>query len=101
MNTSSPFAPDFRKWMLGFLCLPMSLAAQQETCDSLNIVSVRYAPFVGADLQVNVANPTIELFGYPAFSLLNSTGDTLARETPEFFGLGMDIQAHNMLAVPG
>ncbi len=59
-------------------------------CDSLIIASVSWAPFSDTALLVHVFNPTTTLFDYPSFVLLADNGDTLAKETVNFFGIAQE-----------
>lgn len=69
-------------------------------CDSLIITSVSWAPFSDTALLVHVFNPTSELFDYPGFILLDANGDTLAKETVNFFGIGAESW-HLLTVQPG
>lgn len=69
-------------------------------CDSLIIASVEWAPFSDTTLLVHVFNPTSELFDYPGFVLLDANGDTLARETVDFFGIAQESW-HVLAIQPG
>lgn len=59
-------------------------------CDSLVLASISWAPFTDTALMVHVFNATSELFDYPAFVVLGNSGDTLAKETVNFFGIGQE-----------
>lgn len=73
----------------------------QNACDSLEIVSVTYSPFSDTLIEVRVINHYQQtFFSYPGFLLLNAQGDTLAKETVNFFGIG-SIQTHLMAVKPG
>lgn len=56
-------------------------------CDQLDILSINWAAFSDTALVVNVLNNSATLFDYPNFIFLGTSGDTLAKETVNFFGL--------------
>jgi hypothetical protein len=56
-------------------------------CDDLDLVSVQWAAFSDTTVMVHVMNNSAELFNYPNFILLSAQGDTLAKETVNFFGI--------------
>ncbi len=69
-------------------------------CDSLVLAGVSWAPFSDTALMVHVFNPTSQLFDYPGFVLLDANGDTLAKETVNFFGIGSESW-HTLSMQPG
>jgi hypothetical protein len=69
-------------------------------CDSLILASVSWAPFSDTALLVHAFNPTSELFDYPSFILLDANGDTLAKETVFYFGIGAESW-HTLSLQPG
>lgn len=69
-------------------------------CDSLVLASVSWAPFSDTALLVHVFNPTSTLFDYPGFILHDANGDTLAKETVNFFGIGQESW-HTLAIQPG
>jgi hypothetical protein len=71
-------------------------------CDSLELVSVRWHPFSDTALVVHVINGNTisELFDYPNFILFDASGDTLAKETVNFFGIGGESY-HTMRIMDG
>ena len=71
-------------------------------CDSLELVSVRWHPFTDTALVVHVINSNTmnELFDYPNFILYDASGDTLAKETVNFFGIGGESY-HTMRIMDG
>ena len=73
-------------------------------CDPLVIASVQWSAFDDTSLVVHVFNPTSELFDYPGFILLADNGDTLAKETVDFFGIPGEnrhtLQVHPGAAIP-
>lgn len=56
-------------------------------CDELELVSVQWAAFSDTAVMVHVMNNSTELFDYPNFILFTAQGDTLAKETVNFFGI--------------
>ncbi len=74
----------------------------QNSCDSLQILAIQYAPFTDTAMQVIVLNNGEELFGYPQFSLIDVNGDTLVSEALNFFGIGWNTPSvHRMDLLPG
>lgn len=69
-------------------------------CDSLILASISWAPFSDTALLVHVFNPTSELFDYPSFILFDANGDTLAKETVFYFGIGAESW-HTLTLQPG
>ncbi|MEO8588566.1 MAG: hypothetical protein ABI432_04295 [Flavobacteriales bacterium] len=61
-------------------------------CDHLEIASVRWHAFTDTAIVVHAMNTNMigELFDYPNFILFDMSGDTLAKETVNFFGIGED-----------
>jgi hypothetical protein len=61
-------------------------------CDSLELVSVRWHAFADTAIVVHVLNTNTvsELFDYPNFILFDTNGDTLAKETVFYFGIGQE-----------
>jgi hypothetical protein len=58
-----------------------------DPCDDLTLVSVHWQAFADTALIVHVLNSGPVGFDYPNFILFNEQGDTLARETVNFFGI--------------
>ncbi|MCB9167755.1 MAG: hypothetical protein H6595_09805 [Flavobacteriales bacterium] len=69
-------------------------------CDSVEILSLRYAAFHSDQLVVTVQNGSSELFDYPNFILFDNNHDTVAIETVNFFGIG-GVQDHYLTIKPG
>ncbi len=61
-----------------------------DPCANLTIASVRWHAFTDTAIVVHVQNSNLvpELFDYPNFILFDAEGDTLAKETVNFFGIG-------------
>ncbi|MBL8009516.1 MAG: hypothetical protein JNJ64_02825 [Flavobacteriales bacterium] len=78
----------------------VSGGGQLPACDSLDVISVHWAPFDPGTVEVMVSNGSSELFDYPAFVLLDDQGDTLAMEQPVFFGIGGGPQIHALTVHP-
>ncbi|MBL7950419.1 MAG: hypothetical protein JNM62_01760 [Flavobacteriales bacterium] len=68
-------------------------------CADLTIVSVQWATFNDTSIWVHVLNEEVG-FDYPAFVLLNAEGDTIARETPNFFAIAAESW-HTLEIHPG
>lgn len=72
-------------------------------CDDLTIVSVQWATFSDTAISVHVTNEEIG-FDYPAFVLLTAEGDTIAKETTNFFAIANEswhtLQIHPDADVP-
>ncbi|MGB0369058.1 MAG: T9SS type A sorting domain-containing protein [Flavobacteriales bacterium] len=62
----------------------------QDPCDDLNVLSIQYSPFTDTVVYVQVENNSSELFDYPGFVLINSAGDTVAKERTDFFVIGQE-----------
>lgn len=63
-----------------------------DPCAALELHSVQWAAFTDTAIVVHVSNNNMvaELFDYPNFILFDSSGDTLAKETVYYFGIGED-----------
>lgn len=59
-------------------------------CDSLEIASIRYHAFTDTAIVLHVFNNSSQLFDYPNFVLFDESGDTLAVETVNFFGIASE-----------
>ncbi len=86
------------------LALLLSLSFQkifaQNPCDELAIVSIQYSPFTDTLIIVEVINASEELFSYPGFVLINTNGDTLAKEVVNYFGIS-GPSVHLLTVRPG
>ncbi|MBK6622006.1 MAG: T9SS type A sorting domain-containing protein [Saprospirales bacterium] len=76
-----------------------ALSSAQSVCDQLQIVDIRYDAFRDSLLLVHVINGSPDIFSYPGFILYNEQGDTIAKETPNFFGIGQE-QVHALTLYP-
>lgn len=84
-----------------FLFLISSTAFAQTACDSLDIISVQYSPFTDSVIVVSVENHNANIiFDYPGFVLINTNGDTVAKETVNYFGIGQQ-SVHHLAVRPG
>lgn len=84
-----------------FLLLFATTAFAQSPCDALNLVSVGYSPFTDSVIVVSVENNNInEIFDYPGFVLIDSNGDTVAKEIVNYFGIG-EQSVHHLQVRPG
>lgn len=85
---------DFTDASVGFLDFApppqhtFTVSGGASPCDDLELVSVQWAAFSDTAVVVHVLNNSNELFDYPNFILFNADGDTLAKETVNFFGIG-------------
>lgn len=70
-------------------------------CDSLELISARWSVFSSEQIMLTVANGSSDLFDYPGFVLLDSEGDTLAKETVYYFGISQGPQQHSLEIMPG
>lgn len=70
-------------------------------CDSLDVISAQWGTFSNGTIVLTVANASSDLFDYPGFVLLDLDGDTLAKETVNYFGIGQGPQEHILNVVPG
>ena len=59
-------------------------------CDSLVLLDVQWQAFSDTAIMVHVQNFSTTLFDYPNFILFDASGDTLAVETVNFFGIAGD-----------
>ncbi len=68
------------------------VSAGGSPCDHLLIGSVQWHAFTDTAIIVHAMNTNMvsELFDYPNFILFDVNGDTLAKETVNFFGIGED-----------
>ncbi|MCF8278292.1 MAG: T9SS type A sorting domain-containing protein [Flavobacteriales bacterium] len=75
-----------------FLFLVFSFSASSQTvCDSLDFISIKYSPFTDSVIVVHVENNNSnEIFDYPGFVIIDDNGDTLAKETVNYFGIGSE-----------
>jgi hypothetical protein len=83
------------------IILISSFANAQNVCDLLDFVSVKYSPFTDSVIIVHVENNNQnEIFDYPGFVLLDSSNDTVAVETVNYFGIGEE-SVHSLAVRPG
>jgi hypothetical protein len=82
------------------LILALGSAQAQTFCDSINISSINYSPFTDTAIYIHVYNNSSVLVDYPGFALINSNGDTVAKETVNFFGIGQE-SIHMLNVYPG
>jgi hypothetical protein len=66
-------------------------------CDSLMIISIRYHGLSDSLIEVHVINAGATFFNYPGFILLDQTGDTIAMEQVNAFGL---MEYHQLVIHP-
>ena len=86
-----------RVFIIFLLSLPFFIKAQNlPQCDSLVISCCVFDSLGSNTISIYVANPSSELFDYPGFILLDGNMDTIAKETVNYFGIGVWPQAHTM-----
>ena len=79
----------------------VSFTKAQSPCDDLNFISIGYSPFTDTVVVVAVENnSTTEIFDYPGFILINTNGDTVAKEIVNYFGIGAQ-SVHLLQVRPG
>ena len=84
-------------FIIFLLTLPSFIKAQNLLqCDSLFISCCIFDSLGSNTISIYVANPSSELFDYPGFILLDDNMDTIAKETVNYFGIGVWPQAHTM-----
>ncbi|MBL7981328.1 MAG: T9SS type A sorting domain-containing protein [Flavobacteriales bacterium] len=57
------------------------------SCAGLELVSIKWHALTDTAIMVNVQNNNGTQFDYPNFILYNATGDTIAKESVNFFGI--------------
>lgn len=90
------------KTLISSLALVFAFGAAngQTFCDSIMVESINYSPFTDTAIYVHIYNNSSEMVDYPGFVLINSNGDTVAKESVNFFVLGQE--SYHMLEVyPG
>ena len=68
------------------LLSPPALRAQQP-CDSMEVVSLTYAPFTDTAMHVQLRYTGNDFLSYPRCWLVDQTADTVARESLTLFGM--------------
>lgn len=90
--------------MKNLLVLPILLFCSslfaQDPCDDVDITSVQYSPFTDTVIIVELINNSAAGFQYPGFVLINSNGDTVAKEDVDLFGIGQE-SLHRLNVMPG
>lgn len=90
--------------MKNLILLPALLFAStifaQSPCGDVDIRSVQYSPFTDTVIVVQLVNNSVAGFQYPGFVLINSSGDTVAKEDVDLFGIGQE-SVHLLNVVPG
>ena len=67
---------------------------QPFTCDSILITNFDYTPDSLNRISLFAANANMDLISYPGFVVLNHLGDTMAKETVNYCGIGFFPQQH-------
>ncbi len=74
------------------------------SCDSLVVSSITWHAFSDTAIVVHVFNNSTTLFDYPNFILFDANGDTLAKETVNFFGIAGEswhlLRIHDDATIP-
>ena len=70
------------------------------SCDLLTIASVQWQAFADTAIMVHALNSGSDIFDYPNFILFDANGDTLAKETVNFFGIAQESW-HFLRIMPG
>ncbi|MEK9620515.1 MAG: T9SS type A sorting domain-containing protein [Flavobacteriales bacterium] len=86
-----------KKTLLFLFCFSIRciLFGQQFSCDSVQISSIQLST-VNPTIEVVVKNSNIDIISYPGFIMFNSNGDTLAKESVNYFGIGWTYQLHEL-----
>ena len=86
-----------KKTLLFLFCFSIRciLFGQQFSCDSVQIFSIQLST-VNPTIEVVVKNSNIDIISYPGFIMFNSNGDTLAKESVNYFGIGWTYQLHEL-----
>lgn len=93
------------KLLFFFTVFNLPLIAQTN-CDSLEINCCNFQLLSNDTISLQVQNSALqEIFDYPGFLILAENGDTIAKETVNFFGIGFGWQTHylavqNLISVP-
>lgn len=89
------------KVIITLLCslITAGLVEAQTACDSISI-DAKYAAFADTLIEVTAYNHGHTFYSYPGFILYNSSGDTVAKETVNFFGIGTP-SSHQLRVRPG
>ena len=80
--------------------LSFGIAQSQTFCDSIMIADLSYSPFTDTAIYVHVINNSTVAANYPGFVLINSNGDTVAKEMVNFFVMGQE-GFHMLEVYPG
>ena len=86
-----------KKTLLFLFCFSIRciLFGQQFSCDSVQISSIQLST-INPTIEVVVKNTNIDIISYPGFIMFNSNGDTLAKESVNYFGIGWTYQLHEL-----
>ena len=86
-----------KKTLLFLFCFSIKciLFGQQFSCDSVQISSIQLSA-VNPTIEVVVKNSNFDIISYPGFIMFNSNGDTLAKESVNYFGIGWTYQLHEL-----
>jgi hypothetical protein len=95
MDHIRTFTPKLLGACIALLLIGPTLNAQAP-CDDLSLERITYSATDANTIEVVVTNGSTDIFAYPAFTLLDAQGDTLAIEQFSFFGIGMGPQAFHL-----
>ena len=83
--------------LLFFTVFNLPLIAQTN-CDSLEINCCDFQLLGNDTISLSAQNNAQnEIFDYPGFLILANNGDTIAKETVNYFGIGSGEQTHYLL----
>lgn len=77
--------------------LPPNALHAQDPCDSVEVVSVSYAPFSETAMQVVLRHTSNQFLSYPHCWLVDQDADTVAREGLTLFGLSGPTESRHYL----
>ena len=72
-----------------------SFLAQVFSCDSVQISSLELSSN-SPTIELWVRNTNLDYIAYPGFIMFDSHGDTLAKESIFYFGIGSNFQVHHL-----
>ncbi len=86
------FQPYFRRMRnlisLLSLILICTFSGLGQICDSVHVTMVEHSITADSVIIVKIENSSSEFFSYPGVVLYDANGDTVAKETPNLFGIG-------------
>lgn len=82
------------------LLLQLGHLTAQTYCDSIEIIDMKYAILSDSHITISVKNTSSNIISYPGFILYDQQGDTIAKETVNYFGIGTAPQSHFLRLKP-